>query len=227
MSTISLPRKWECAYQSSWSKVDKYLTQFLSILAMSLFFGLERQRSHKPVGFGTYIFVAVGSCGLAIIACKLNPGNPLPLLSGVVTGIGFLGAGALIKTGDKVYGFTTAASIWIFAILGILIGLGYYGMSLVVYSFIWIIILIDKYLESRGFGSHRRKITIKTNKIIDEKEIQQVFVMLHNDSMISMEINKSQNTMTIKYFSKTYKETIGDILKVFHNLEWLDSFNIE
>ena|SRR5659263_171028 len=86
--------------------------------ALSLIFGYERQRSHKPIGFGTFIFVSVGSCGLAITATILSE-NPLPLLGSVVTGIGFLGAGALIKTNEKTFGFTTAASVWLFAIFGI------------------------------------------------------------------------------------------------------------
>jgi len=73
--------------------------------ALSLIFGYERQRSHKPIGFGTFIFVSLGSCGLALTATILND-NPLPLLGSIVTGIGFLGAGALIKTNEKTFGLT-------------------------------------------------------------------------------------------------------------------------
>ena len=75
---------------------------------LSLVFGLERQYSHKPIGFGTFTFVAAGSSSLAIVAVALGFEHSIPLLSAIVTGIGFLGAGALIKTSDKIFGLTSA-----------------------------------------------------------------------------------------------------------------------
>jgi putative Mg2+ transporter-C (MgtC) family protein len=64
------------------------------LLGFSLAFavGLERQLRRKPVGFGTFTFVATGACALAIMALDIEETNPLPLLGGVITGIGFLGA---------------------------------------------------------------------------------------------------------------------------------------
>src|SRR3990167_3502886 len=124
------------------------------VFLAALLFGVQRQRSHKPIGFGTFTFVSTGSCVLAIISLLLAPTEPLPLLGAIITGIGFLGAGALIKTTDKIFGFTSAASIWVFAILGLIIGLGKYKEGFIVYSMIWITILVDGYLEHHAIGSY-------------------------------------------------------------------------
>ena len=78
------------------------LLRFLLTFGFSFAFGLERQKAHKPVGFGTYAFVSSGACALSIAAVTLNKENPFSLLAAIVTGIGFLGAGALIKTSDKI-----------------------------------------------------------------------------------------------------------------------------
>ena len=95
------------------------LIRMLLVFGLSLIFGLERQRSHKPVGFGTFIFVALGACTIGIVATKYSLGDSISLLAATITGIGFLGAGALIKNTDKVFGFTTASAIWLFAIIPI------------------------------------------------------------------------------------------------------------
>jgi putative Mg2+ transporter-C (MgtC) family protein len=203
------------------------IIRFITIFILSLLFGIERQKSHKPIGFGTYIFVSVGSCALAVAAITLNPANPLPLLSGIVTGIGFLGAGALIKTTDKIFGFTTAASIWIFAIFGLLLGIGQYVLALGVYGFIWIVVLIDKYFEKKGFGSYQRKISITTNKIIDEKEIKNIFKGLDKRKFVAKNIDKTHDKMTVAYIVEGDKLEVSEMLKVLYDKDWLDSCHVE
>jgi len=148
------------------------ILKFAVVFAMAFLFGIERQRSHKPLGFGAFIFIAMGSCGLALTAMALVPSNPLALLSSIVSGIGFLGAGALIKSNDKLFGVTTASGIWAFAIIGMMMGLGNYLIAAIVYLSAWGIVLIDRRLERKGIGSYQRKIIITTNKIIHEKDIK-------------------------------------------------------
>jgi len=206
---------------------NELILRFIAIFSLSLLFGIERQKAHKPVGFGTYIFVSVGSCALAMAALILNPENPLPLLSGIVTGIGFLGAGALIKTTDKIYGFTTAASIWVFAIFGLLLGIGQYVLAGGVYGFIWIVILIDRYFESKGFGSYQRRLKIKANKIIGTEEMKSLFKGVNKRKFISKNIDKTQNKMTVSYILEGDKQEIEEIIKILCQKDWLDSCDIE
>lgn len=148
-------------------------TRILVIFIFALIFGIERQKSHKPVGFGTFIFVAIGSCALTVITIDFFADQYIPLIAAIITGAGFLGAGALIKSGDKVFGFTTAASIWIFAIMGIIVGIGYYKIATMVYLLLWICIFIDKFIDEGRIVSYQKKITLEIkdkkyeNKIVD------------------------------------------------------------
>src|SRR5207247_4809886 len=79
-------------------------------------------------------------------------------LGGVITGIGFLGAGALIRSNDRVFGFTTAALVWAMAALGVAAGAGLYYLAFVNYGIVWAVVLTDRYLESKGFGSHAKVV---------------------------------------------------------------------
>ncbi|MDP3990186.1 MAG: MgtC/SapB family protein [archaeon] len=155
-------------------ELSTLILRFFLTFIFTLIFGLERQRKHKPIGFGTFTFVAVGACALAVTAVTFEPINPLPLLSAIVTSIGFLGAGALIKTTDKIFGFTSAATIWLFAIFGLLIGVGEYFHGLVLYSTVWIVMSLDSIFQKKGLGSYQRRITIQTNRIIENEDIQLV-----------------------------------------------------
>ena len=154
--------------------MNQIVLKVLIIFILSLIFGIERQFSNKPIGFGTFIFVSIGSCGLAISAITLNSENPLPLLSGIVTGIGFLGAGALIKTSDRIFGFTSAASIWLFAIIGLCVGIGAYLLALSLYLLIWIVVLIDKQFEAKGLGLYQKKLTLVLKDKYSKDEIKSI-----------------------------------------------------
>lgn len=204
------------------------IIRFVITFALAMLFGLDRQKSHKPISFGAYSYVATGSCGLAIAALELNSENPLPLLSAIVTGIGFLGAGALLKTNDRISGFTTASGIWVFAIFGLLIGLGYYKIGIAVYLIIWLVVLIDKYLENRGIGSYQRKLIIKTNKIISDKVIKDV-LMLNNIKfkIISVLLEKTTKSQTMHFIIEGKKPDINKLPSAFNKTEWLDHCKIE
>ncbi len=202
----------------------KLLITFLA----SLFFGLERQRSHKPVGFGTFIFVSVGACALGIIVVSGTILNTVSLLAAVVTGIGFLGAGALIRGPDKVFGFTTAASIWLFAIFGLTLGVGEYLIGLFVYVIMWVVVLFDHYLEDRGIGSYQRRLVIRTNRIISEKEIHR-HLLLHTKRhrILSSDINKDTKEMVLSYLINGGREKLNKLSTELYKEEWLKSLRIE
>jgi putative Mg2+ transporter-C (MgtC) family protein len=100
--------------------------------------GLERSHRGRPAGFRTHALVCLASSLLMLVTVyephwmvQASPGtnmvlDPTRMAQGIMTGIGFLGAGAIIKEGFTVRGLTTAASIWITAALGILIGIGFW-----------------------------------------------------------------------------------------------------
>lgn len=99
--------------------------------------GLERERWHKPAGLRTNILVGLGSTVITIVALNIlvgfNPSGTVDIgriIGQIVTGIGFLGAGAIIQGRGSIHGLTTAATIWVVATIGIAIGLGYYYTAL-------------------------------------------------------------------------------------------------
>jgi len=195
---------------------------------LSLIFGLERQKSHKPVGFGTFTFVSLGACALGVISVSDLLPNSIALLGATVTGIGFLGAGALIKGTDKVFGFTTASSIWLFAIFGLSVGIGDYLVGGIIYSMVWTVIFLDQYLELGGIGSYQRKINLVTNKIVDKDNINKhLEAHTRKHKMISLNINKATNEMSYIYLVEGKREEIN---KMIHNLfkeSWIKLCSVE
>ncbi|MBO3444699.1 MgtC/SapB family protein [Clostridium sp. CCUG 7971] len=126
--------------------------------------GLEREKSHQFAGFRTHILVAVGSCITSITSLSLffdynsyASFDPTRLTAQVLSGIGFLGAGAILKTSNGIRGLTTAAGIWATACIGIAIGYGYYVLSISAWLFVMITLYILKNIDKILF---RKKQTI-------------------------------------------------------------------
>lgn len=120
---------------------NQYLVAFLEIfLAMCLgcFIGVERTIAGKMAGVRTYGLVAMGSCLLIVISemvLDIYPNNtidPLRLAAGLITGIGFLGAGLIIFKDSRLSGLTTAAGLWIASGIGMAVGFGLYSLSVFV-----------------------------------------------------------------------------------------------
>ncbi len=94
--------------------------------------GLEREINGKAAGLRTNIIICLGAAAFTLVARRLGvdaldaPGR---VAAGIVTGVGFLGAGALIQEGSGVHGLTTAAGIWLVASIGVACGMGYYLMA--------------------------------------------------------------------------------------------------
>jgi putative Mg2+ transporter-C (MgtC) family protein len=199
---------------------------FILVFLMSFLFGIERQLSNKSAGFGTFIFVAIGSCALGSLSLTLSPDNILVIVGGVVTGIGFLGAGALIKTSDKIFGFTTSASIWIFSIIGLAIGLEQYWVGSIMYFIVWGVVITDKFLESKGIGSYQRKITLLTKGIIDKKEIINLFKP-YKWKLLSTETDKDNKKMNIIYLISCPRNYVGFLTNKLVKIDWIKDFKIE
>ena len=102
--------------------LSEMILRFFVVAVLSSVYGLQRQRRHKPVGFGTIVFVSIGACALAILAVDLGIETSIGLLGAIVTGIGFLGAGAIIKTMIKFSALLQQMSIWLFSTFGLVIG---------------------------------------------------------------------------------------------------------
>lgn len=108
--------------------------------------GIERELEHKPAGLRTIMLVCLGSTIFMLIgfelACDLSR-----IAAGVITGVGFLGAGAIIRARGEVYGLTTAATIWLASGLGLAIGVGYYLLAVIAAVLVLIVLRIMGVIE--------------------------------------------------------------------------------
>jgi putative Mg2+ transporter-C (MgtC) family protein len=123
-----------------WASLNDVLIPFLvrcGVAALcGAIVGLERELKRKPAGFRTNMLICVGSAmymtvGLLLLKDLGSVTDPTRIASQVVTGIGFLGAGSILKSGQHVTGLTTAATIWVVAAIGIIAGAGFPVLALV------------------------------------------------------------------------------------------------
>jgi putative Mg2+ transporter-C (MgtC) family protein len=135
-----------------WLELDMVVRLIVSIMAGGLI-GWERERRDKPAGFRTHILVAMGSTLFTILSIYAFGGNydPSRVAAGIVLGVGFLGAGTIIRgDGGRVVGLTTAASVWVVAAIGMAIGTGFYLLGIVATALVFIVLLLLTKLENLG-----------------------------------------------------------------------------
>src|SRR5215475_9762941 len=130
---------------------------FAATLRMALALGLtlpiarERELHDMSAGLRTFPIVALGACGLVLLAASEFPPGSVPVMyviQGLVTGVGFIGGGAILKANDRVRGTATAASIWATAAIGACVGLGHAEIALVLAAFTYITLNIVSRMET-------------------------------------------------------------------------------
>ncbi len=104
--------------------------------------GWDRESRGHAAGLRTHMMVSLGAAAFGLIACALfealdaqniaSGADPIRVLAAVVGGVGFLGAGAIMQSGEKVKGLTTAAGLWVVAGIGLACGVGYYTLAVLV-----------------------------------------------------------------------------------------------
>jgi putative Mg2+ transporter-C (MgtC) family protein len=105
-------------------------------LVLGCAIGFERQWHQKMAGLRTNALVALGSCGFVVFSAMVGQGDPTRVAAQVVTGIGFLGAGVILREGINVHGLNTAATLWCSAMVGTFAGAGFWVPSMVAAAFV-------------------------------------------------------------------------------------------
>jgi putative Mg2+ transporter-C (MgtC) family protein len=139
---------------------DLELTQRLLLAALfGALIGIEREVRHKAAGLRTNILIAVGSAMFTIVSIQIvgtSGADPGRIAAQIVTGIGFLGAGSIIRTEDKIHGLTTAATVWVNASLGVAAGTGDYHLAfigaLVTLGVLLLLYPVERVIERRTGG---------------------------------------------------------------------------
>ncbi len=127
--------------------------RILLAVIFGLVIGWDREAKNKPIDFRAYMIVAAATCAIAVVGQEVymdfGSGDTIAsidlgkVIAGVLTGIGFLGAGAIIQDGDtKVVGTATGASIWASGVFGLALGFGQYGVAFITFLVIAAILII-------------------------------------------------------------------------------------
>jgi len=205
--------------------------EILLRLALACFLGgligMERERNRHPAGLRTHILVCIGAAlvmlsNIFIFEKYKGAANidPARLGAQVISGIGFLGAGTIIKEGLSIRGLTTAASLWAVAGMGIAVGLGFYTGAILATSFVFIILTIFNKFEHLYYGKSGKALLILKSVNVDgqislisgklnefEMHYRNFSVELTEDNLmtISVKITENKNISNVKLIEEFYK----------------------
>ncbi len=148
------------------------LIRILFSFVLGMLIGIERETHHQPAGMRTHILISIGSTMVMLVSIfvpqtftNFQNGDPGRIAAQVVSGIGFLGAGAILKFGTDIKGLTTAASIWAMAAIGLAVGAGMFIISIAGVVVILFALTIMDFFEKKLFKERTlRKIVIVVDK---------------------------------------------------------------
>ncbi|MCM1365022.1 MAG: MgtC/SapB family protein [Faecalibacterium sp.] len=172
--------------------LDALFKLFLAVLFSGVI-GFEREHSHRPAGFRTHILVSVGAT-LVMMTAKfvfmeyqgLTSFDPTRLGAQVISGIGFLGAGTILREGFSVKGLTTAASLWAVSCIGLAIGAGYYVGALICTVVIYITLNTLKRIISKS--NHSKNLYIEAENMSKQAAEVGAIVKRYGGNLHTLEI---------------------------------------
>ena len=152
-------------------------------MIVGIVIGPEREYTNRPAGMRTHVLVALGACTVALtgqmLFCEYSAvgaaPDPARLAAQVITGVGFLGAGTILREGATVKGLTTAASLWTVACLGIAAGFGYYPIALCGMVFMLFTLTLLEFFQHRLPGRN----TLSQDYRLECQDIVRALDLLH------------------------------------------------
>src|SRR4051812_32712339 len=200
-------------------------------LVIGALIGFERSFHGRPAGFRTHSLVCIASAILMIVTVYQNEWmtsvaqeairtDPTRMAQGIMTGIGFLGAGVIFKEGLTVRGLTTAASIWITSAIGILIGIGFWFAAIVGTAATLIVLALFRFVEARlpsEFYAHHM-IRFSRESVMSEQDIRKLineygFSIANLSSRLSEGGQQFEYRMTIKSRDRSNAERLSAHLR--------------
>ncbi|OGX61765.1 MAG: hypothetical protein A2189_08405 [Paenibacillus sp. RIFOXYA1_FULL_44_5] len=197
--------------------------------------GWERERSHRAAGFRTHILVSLGASLIMILSIygfqdfADEPNvriDPARLAAQVISGIGFLGAGAIMVRGISITGLTTAASLWVVAAIGLASGAGFYYAAALVTILVWVSLVMLNRMELKLFASKKPyylKIKTESNSdtlqdvtaVLAKREIHMQKISIQQD-YDENELNKSMEIAFVVQFpdEQTKIQIINELRKI-------------
>ncbi len=214
---------------------------FIGILfaaALGSIIGLERELHGQPAGLRTHMILAVGAAVAAIISISYSqflsnpdlPSDPGRIVAQVVSGVGFLGAGAIMKAGVTVKGLTTASSLWTTAIIGIACGSKYYDLACFTTIVVILILSLISYLENllmTQYRTHTLKVTLSDRPgIVNEIKETLLMYKVKVESLNARMPNKK--TLKLELIVRKPKDLAMDkLINILNSIDEAQEMEIE
>lgn len=219
------------------------LLNMLGALALGLLVGYERSYHGRAAGMRTYGLVCMASAALTVVVgypsfwfgggVMHGPIDPTRAIQGIVSGIGFLGAGVIMREGFNISGLTTAASLWASSVIGILVGLGFYlsamGLSVLCAGVMMYLTKVEAWLPSR----HAVAITMRFKQgfIPEETVLREMarargYTIAFGSLMVSCEQHKQEWRFVAIALDKRSGAPLTELAGELNAFEGLDGFQL-
>lgn len=188
--------------------------------------GWERKRKGQVAGLRTFTLISMGACLAMLLSIYvpqeylgLKNGDPGRIAAQVVTGVGFLGGGAMIQQKGSIRGLTTAAGIWVVATLGMAVGVGMYGAAIVAAVLVMVtLVTLEQWEHKVRIGQESRVVNVRLREIVDDvTPFRKVFASneMHLSTFyIEVDYEKSETEISFVVLSRRG----ADYLKAFDAL---------
>ncbi len=219
------------------------LVRVLAAIAFGFALGLERELTNKYAGLRTHILVCLGSCVFTILSIYAFPlavdnsnpqafGDPARIAAQILTGIGFIGGGTVLRHGSSVYGLTTAATLWVAASIGMACGAGMFDIGFITTLLSVSVLVLIRAFERDVLTTSLKNI--KRMKVVascdnDKAEIIYNYIIENFDYIheIAKKLDKDSFTKIIATVDFNGKKPIQAVYKKFQNIEGLESISIQ
>lgn len=221
--------------------IENWIVKLVLSVFLGSLIGFEREYHGRPAGLRTHILVCMGATiltlsGIAIAEAFSASNTPSGaevsrVIAGIMTGIGFLGAGAIMRTRDMIRGITTAACIWFVAAIGIVIGIDQYVLAVSSTGMALVILTILPLIEDRVAVLQYRDVIIHGGNSDPETLIENCTSVFRNNNLgihdIDIGIDREENSITLLYHLRIRKlenklqllNTLSEIQGVI-NVQW-------
>lgn len=206
---------------------------------LSFILGIERELTGKFAGLRTHILVSLGACVFTILSIYgfkmheisgvIGTNDPARIAAQIITGIGFIGAGTVMRHGSNVYGITTAATLWVCASIGMACGCGEYVTAIISSIAVLVVLVAIGRLEKNVLSKRRMLYThyqITLSASIDECD--KIEDVLNNNFKKIFKLNKKLvNTTELKYSAViSTKKSLKNIYEIFKDVQKIDAIEI-
>lgn len=217
------------------------LTRIAAALMLGFGLGLERELTNKYAGLRTHILVCLGSCVFTILSIYAFPaavygshGDPARIAAQVLTGIGFIGGGTVLRHGSSVYGLTTAATLWVAASIGMACGAGLIGVAFITALLSVIVLVLIRIFERDvliGNVKYIKHIKISLSCLSENADSLHNFIVDNFDKISEISKKNNSNQDDIVYIEAivdvNIKKPVQELYDKFENIEGLKSITIQ